>query len=121
MVESARVSGDQGAEVVEDIGLDRELVIAPAEDAQEANGHAGFVPGRGLDRLEHDLEDQLRLDRAGWPEGFPHVLADPGIRAGDLLTETPLTSSGLPKGIASSWALSPGRTRATASPSSAIR
>ena len=43
------------------VGLRRRLVPADAADAGEAHGEAGFVPGRALQALEGDLEDEAAL------------------------------------------------------------
>src|SRR5205814_8800352 len=44
------------------IGLSRRLVLAPAQDARKAHGHATFVPRRLLQSFECELEYQPRLD-----------------------------------------------------------
>src|SRR5689334_16293302 len=67
------------------VGLGGRLVPADAMDARETHRNAGFVPARGLDGIESDLEDECRTDRADGPELLNGVVAHEAVELQHLL------------------------------------
>src|SRR5438874_13531154 len=74
----------EALQMLERVGLRCGLVGAPAQDARKAHGDAALVARRRLDRLERQLEDQLRLDPAYRAEALERVCAHPCVDVANL-------------------------------------
>src|SRR5687768_17255000 len=66
------------------IGLLDGLVLAEPQDPRKANGHAGLMSRRFLNRLECDLENQLRLHTADRTERLDSIRPNETIDDPDL-------------------------------------
>src|SRR5262245_26789943 len=70
---------------VQTVGLGGGLVPADAVDPRKTHGNAGFVTGRGLDRVKGHLQHQGGADGADRTEALDGVVTDEAVELQQLL------------------------------------